>query len=164
MIQNSIERNPHHDFVIVINPNSGPGGHPLPCNDYLREIPKLNKYPNVQTVGYIKIDWCRRPLSGTFSDIETYAGWSLSGWLGTYVEGVFVDETPNHFSEERAEYLHAVRKYIRAIAGFGDRRLVSTSICKYRVLRVADYFSRSWKIRALHQTIDLRGLQTVSLM
>lgn len=111
--------------MIIVNPNSGPGDNALPSHDYLREIPKLNSYSNVQTVGYMKIDWCRRPLSETFADIGTFASWSSSGCTGLYVEGVYVDETPNHFTEDRAQYLLAVRKYIRALPGLFDRRLVS---------------------------------------
>lgn len=124
----SISNNPNYEFVIVVNPNSGPGGNALPSHDYMREIPKLNNYRNVQTVGYMRIDWCRRPLSETFADIETFARWSTSGRPGLYVEGIYVDETPNHFTEERAQYLHAVRKYIRALPGFSNRRLVSLSL------------------------------------
>lgn len=115
------------DFLVVVNPNSGPGDASLPGHDYMREVPKLNSYANVTTVGYALIDYCRRPLSDVFSDINTYAAWAAETQdrsLG--VEGIFLDETPNHYSKERAEYLQAVGQHIKTTGGILGDRLVSS--------------------------------------
>jgi len=110
-----------------VNPNSGPGGSPLPSHDYIREIPKLNVNANVYTVGYVRIHYCNKPLSEVYEEIDTYAGWAKdneSSGLG--MKGILLDETPNHYSTSRAEYLDALRKHIKATAGILGERLVSS--------------------------------------
>ncbi|KKY22815.1 putative cell surface protein [Phaeomoniella chlamydospora] len=120
-----ITTHPNVDFLVIVNPNSGPGGSPLPSHDYVREVPKLNAHPNVTTVGYIKIDYCKRPLSETFEEIETYAGWAKQHeHSGLFVEGIFVDETPNHYSTDRAQYLDAVLTHIKSSEGILRDKLV----------------------------------------
>ena len=121
-----ISTHPNVNFLVIVNPNSGPGGSPLPGKDYVREVPKLNVSANVYTVGYVRIDYCKRPLSEVYEEIETYAGWAKdyeTSHLG--VKGIFLDETPNHHSQERAEYLDAVHKHIKASAGILGDQLVS---------------------------------------
>ena len=121
-----ISAHPDVDFLVIVNPNSGPGGVPIPSHDYVREVPKLNEPANVCTVGYIRIDYCRKPLSEVYAEIETYAGWpTASKTAGLHVEGIYVDETPNHHSAERAEYLDDVCKHIKSMNGFPGKRLVS---------------------------------------
>lgn len=125
----SISRHPNVDFVVVVNPNSGPGDSPLPGKDYVREVPKLNAYPNVSTVGYVRIHYCQKPLSEVFAEIERYAGWTKDHEIpGLGVEGILLDETPNHYSEQRAQYLEAVRQGIKATLGLGGDKLVSSRL------------------------------------
>jgi hypothetical protein len=111
---------------VVVNPNSGPGGSPLPSHDYVREVPKLNVNTNVYTVGYVRIHYCDKPLSDVYEEIDTYAGWAKdyeSSGLG--VKGILLDETPNHYSADRAKYLDAVHQHIKATVGILGDRLVS---------------------------------------
>ena len=111
---------------MVVNPNSGPGGSPLPSHDYVREVPKLNAPPNVYTVGYVRIDYCKKPLEEVYGEIDTYAGWAHDyEKSGLGVKGILLDETPNHYSPERAEYLDAVRQHIKATEGILGDQLVS---------------------------------------
>jgi hypothetical protein len=110
-----------------VNPNSGPGERPLPGHDYVREVPKLNVHANVSTVGYVRIDYCKKPLNEVYEEIEAYAGWAKStdyekSRLG--VGGILLDETPNHYTPERAEYLDAVHQYVKATEGLQGKRLV----------------------------------------
>lgn len=98
--------------------------------DYSREIPKLNAQANVVTVGYIRIDYCSRPLSEVCAEIDTYAGWATEfEKTGLGVGGILLDETPNHYTVERAEYLDALRQYIKATPGIQGDRLVSPRVC-----------------------------------
>ncbi|EFX04998.1 cell surface protein [Grosmannia clavigera kw1407] len=116
---------PDLNFLVIVNPNSGPGDADLPGHDYVREVPKLNSYPNVCTVGYVRVGWCRRTLEETFEDIRTYADWKRDDIPGFYVEGIYLDETPNHVAPERAQHLHALRQYIKNAEGLvGDRLVV----------------------------------------
>lgn len=118
-----ITTHPDIEFVVVVNPNSGPGGSALPSHDYIREVPKLNEHDNVTTVGYVLINYCRRPLDDVFNDIDTYAGWvNENSTLG--LKGILVDETPNHYTKARAAYLEAVGRHIKTLEGISGDRLV----------------------------------------
>ncbi|KAL4874592.1 Spherulation-specific family 4 [Aspergillus karnatakaensis] len=120
-----IETNPTLDFLVIVNPNSGPGDTPLPDANYSREVPRLNSYRNVYTVGYIRVDWCRRPLEESKAEVARYAGWSESyETTGLGVRGIFVDETPNHHSEEREAYLAELTEYIKSVEGVLEGRFV----------------------------------------
>ncbi|ORY18990.1 cell surface protein [Clohesyomyces aquaticus] len=125
-LYDAITCHPNVNFLVIVNPNSGPGGIPLPSHDYVREIPKLNAAENVYTVGYIRVHYCKRPISEVYDEIDTYAGWAKDfERSGLGVKGILLDETPNHFSKERAEYLDALRKHIKLASGIlGDRLLI----------------------------------------
>ena len=126
MLTNSIASYPHLNFLVIINPNSGPGNDPLPSLDYIREVPKLNTYANVQTVGYIRVDWCKRPLADVCNDVQMYADWAQKHDIqGMHVKGIFVDETPNHYSKERLQYLTALGAFTKGSHGLlGDRIVI----------------------------------------
>ena len=111
--------------MVIVNPNSGPyaeypnnapGCPSLPGTDYCREVPKLAAFPNVTLIGYVRCDYCKKPLSDLLAEIETYAAWSLEP--GLKLGGIYLDETPNHYTHQRAAYLDAVGYGIRATAGF----------------------------------------------
>ncbi|KAL3459624.1 Spherulation-specific family 4 [Aspergillus heterothallicus] len=123
-----IEANPNLTFWVIVNPNSGPGlpEQPSPDHNYAREVARLNAYSNVYTVGYIRIDYCRKPLHESCNEIARYASWSEhyeTSRLG--VRGIFVDETPNHHSPERAEYLKALTRYIKECPGILSDKFVA---------------------------------------
>ncbi|KAH8787744.1 cell surface protein [Hyaloscypha finlandica] len=121
----AITNHPNLDFLVIVNPNSGPGDIFVANRDYSREIPKLNAHVNVVTVGYIRIDYCKRPLSEVCIEIDTYAGWATEyEKTGLGVRGILLDETPNHYTAERAEYLDAVCQHIKATPGIQGDRLV----------------------------------------
>jgi Spherulation-specific family 4 len=127
--KNRISGQPNLDFLVILNPNSGPGDIVVANKDYTREIPKLNAYANVVTVGYIRIDYCRRPLSEVCAEIDTYAGWAAEyEKTGLGVGGILLDETPNHYTAQRAEYLDAVRQHVKATPGIQGERLVCSPL------------------------------------
>ncbi|KAJ5931030.1 hypothetical protein N7466_006523 [Penicillium verhagenii] len=121
----AIEANPNLDFLVIVNPNSGPGEGALPDDNYSREVPRLNGYPNVYTVGYIRIDYCNKPHSTTYAEIEQYASWSADyETTGLGVRGIFVDETPNHYTADRADYLRELTEFIKKTPGILADRFV----------------------------------------
>ncbi|KAH2780157.1 hypothetical protein KXW01_005652 [Aspergillus fumigatus] len=69
-LYDAITAHPDLDFLVVVNPNSGPGDLPSPNKDYAREVPKLNAFPNVYTVGYIRIHYCDKPLEKVYQEID----------------------------------------------------------------------------------------------
>jgi hypothetical protein len=113
---------------VVVNPNSGPSGSAgdqLPGDDYVREVPKLNSFPNVVTVGYVLTGWANRSLDETYKDIQIYAGWSKHHDIeGLYVQGIYLDETPHHVSDKNAMFLDALRLLIKNCDGLQGDRLV----------------------------------------
>ncbi|KAM7186567.1 Spherulation-specific family 4 domain containing protein [Naviculisporaceae sp. PSN 640] len=128
-LYDAIAAYPQVDFLIVVNPNSGPGEEPLPSRDYMREVPKLNAFPNVTTVGYIAITWTRKSLEDVKKEIDQYAGWEKKALddyetEGLYVEGIYLDETPNHVSDNAKSYLKELTDYIKGLEGLRGEKLV----------------------------------------
>ncbi|KAF2451595.1 hypothetical protein P171DRAFT_8929 [Karstenula rhodostoma CBS 690.94] len=111
----AIASNPALRFVVIVNPNSGPGSEPWwPNADYVRNIPKLNAYPNVRTVGYVSTAYCNRLIEEVFEDVKRYANWfedEKNQGLG--LNGIFFDETPNTFREEARDYLEAITQNVK---------------------------------------------------
>jgi hypothetical protein len=121
----SIAAHPDTNFLIVVNPNSGPGDLPLPGPHYVQEVPRLNAFANVRCVGYVRIDYCRKPLRESMAEVRQYADWNTGFNIpGLHVHGIYVDETPNHVSQERSEYLDALRLYIKRVNGLLGERTV----------------------------------------
>jgi len=128
----SIEYNPDLHFVVVINPNSGPGEPPAPDARYAQELPKLNKQKNVTTVGYVRLQYCKRSLEQVYEDVAIYAGWAKNQAAGIYVEGIFLDEAPNEWSDRVGKYLDDLSVKIKETQGILGNKLVrkaSSPIC-----------------------------------
>lgn len=113
-----------------MNPNSGPGAEPWwPNEDYVREIPRLNAHANVQTVGYVSTDYCKKPIEKVLADIDGYARWSSDErFPGLAVRGIFFDETPNVFSEAVEAFLHTITSHVKGAGGILGDRTVSSII------------------------------------
>lgn len=152
----SVSNYPDLHFVIIINPNSGPGVDPagwLPDKHYSREIPRLTERANVTVVGYVRVDYCRRPLKEVLEDIRKYANWSngiashsndtddsvaLRPVMNNHfaVRGIFFDEVPNIWGSEEAAYLEDAGVLVKKIEGIlGDRLVSSKSLCKLSLYR-----------------------------
>jgi len=116
---------PNVTFLVIVNPNSGPGGKPLPAGqDYQREVPKLNAHANVITVGYVRVGWGNTPFDVVVDEIDTFANWNtIDPALGLH--GIYLDETPNHYTPGRAQHLDSLKAHIKASEGFRGDRLVS---------------------------------------
>ena len=123
-----ITSHPNLEFVIVVNPNSGPGTELLPDASYAAEIPLLNAQINVRTVGYVRLDYCKRSLAEVEDDVAKYAGWSTDPALGLGMQGIFFDETPNLHSSRLAAYLNSVNRMVKESEGIGGSRLVRKAL------------------------------------
>ncbi|CAE7175763.1 Spherulin4 domain containing protein [Pyrenophora teres f. teres] len=108
----SIAKHPDLQFLVIFNPNSGPGAAPWwPNADYIREIPRLNALPNVKTLGYICATYCKRSLDAALDDIEIYGARGRND-VHQGIDGVFVDETVNLYSHEAKNWLDAVDRKV----------------------------------------------------
>lgn len=120
----ALSAHPHLHFLIILNPNSGPGTAPWwPNTDYLREIPRLNALPNVTTLGYVRATYCKRAHGDICSDICAYAERGRQD-AKLKVEGVFVDETVNLYSKEMKRYLDGIDERVKREDAFGGEGLV----------------------------------------
>lgn len=124
--QLSIARHPALTFVVVVNPASGPGLGDGPDANYTREIPKLNSYANVRTMGYVSTDWTKRDIALAKKDIATYSAWAQNASVQDLgVQGIFLDETPAVYNDASAQYLDTLASAIRSANGFGSDPVVS---------------------------------------
>lgn len=120
-----LDNRPDLSFLIIVNPNNGPGVGALPDPCYSNELRKLNARPNVQTAGYVNVSYCKRPIDEVKADISKYAGWALNTEDTTLaVHGIFLDETPNLYSKEAADYLGQVNHCIKNTHGILENKLV----------------------------------------
>lgn len=111
-------------FLVVINPDSGPGSSPLPNDDFIPAIRKLKSYPHVQTVGYVPTDYGNRAIDDVIRDVQTYAGWALNG-TGIAMQGIFFDEAPHEYSEQVAEFMRTANDAVLSATGLEGNRTVS---------------------------------------
>lgn len=112
-----IRSHPNLNFVVVINPNSGPDGRPfLPDEQYQRAVPYLQDYPNVRLVGYIKTLYGKRDIENVKHDVDLYSHWhnlsktKKTGPMG--LDGIFVDEVD--WAGEYSNYMEVLCQHIRS--------------------------------------------------
>lgn len=110
----------------MINPHDGPGEGEYPDEDYSEAISRLNGASNVRTVGYVRIDYCRRDNTQVCKDIAKYDEWSKKSPEFAF-HGIFFDETPNHHSDSIASYLKIISQEVRTRKGFVGDRIVSVT-------------------------------------
>ncbi|RKF53105.1 spherulin domain protein [Golovinomyces cichoracearum] len=130
------------NFIVVLNPENGPGRQnhshnhygdgekifSIPDSNYIREIPKLNSFANVQTVGYVSTNWAKRDLELVLGDVTIYSNWSKKHRnesipdLG--VRGIFLDETPGCYTDTGAKFFKQIALFIRSEEIFGPNSLI----------------------------------------
>lgn len=82
------------------------------------------------TLGYVRVDYCRRPLDDVLADVRAYAEWAADPThRGLFVRGVFFDETPNHYSAHAARHLKHAAAAVHEAAGIDAPRLASRRPC-----------------------------------
>ncbi|KAI5367115.1 Putative Spherulation-specific family 4 [Septoria linicola] len=113
------------DFVVIINPDSGPGSKDSsPPADFVPQIQKLNSLPNVQTVGYdVGTGYGSRPVGEIVRDIETYSSWSsMNDSLAMH--GVFFDEAVYKYSEDNFQHLSSINAFAKNSTGIREPHTV----------------------------------------
>ncbi|KAF3007315.1 hypothetical protein E8E14_005269 [Neopestalotiopsis sp. 37M] len=110
-------------FMVVVNPNSGPGSGTAPDYYYGPAIAKLNSYANVQTVGYVRTDYTRRDINAVIADVETYAGWSTASSTYT-MHGIFFDEAPYDYNADSVQYMATIDALVKTSIGLKGAKTV----------------------------------------
>ncbi|KAK0644388.1 Spherulation-specific family 4 [Cercophora newfieldiana] len=86
---------PTQGFVVVVNPDNGPGSSPAPDCNYLRALLELSSLANVTILGYIFCSYGDRPLIEIEAEIRVYRDWGSPPSGALRIDGVFVDEVPS---------------------------------------------------------------------
>ncbi|RFU27107.1 hypothetical protein B7463_g9239, partial [Scytalidium lignicola] len=116
---------PKVHFTVVVNPANGPGLGAGPDGNYTREIPKLNSYANVRTVGYVSTHWAKRDLPLVLQDINRYSAWMENSTVeGLGMHGIFLDETPARYDDASAQFLQTIESAIGSATGLGSHPLI----------------------------------------
>jgi len=125
-LHEAISAHPDLNFTIILNPHNGPGSSPLPDANYALEIPRLNSRANVRTVGYVRVNYCKKDLTEVCQEVARYGGWSKDyAGSGLAVQGIFFDETPNQYSADVAAYLDTISRQVKDTFGIlGDRMVI----------------------------------------
>ncbi|PIA89516.1 Spherulin-4 [Cercospora beticola] len=123
-LYSAIESNSNLDFIVIINPDSGPGGmSTAPGAEFSPGIQKLNNYSNVQTVGYVRTGYGTRPVMEIVQDIETYAQWA-DVHSSLAMHGIFFDEAAYEYSPENVEHLYIINQFAKNSTGIREPRTV----------------------------------------
>ncbi|EAW24740.1 spherulation-specific family 4 protein [Aspergillus fischeri NRRL 181] len=114
---------PNLNFTIIINPSSGPGNSSQPSSQYAHQIQRLNAYPNVRTVGYVRTGYASRNLTTVLQEVGIYSGWAaVSPTLA--MRGIFFDEVPSEYTTSAAEYLATINEAVKNASGLRPDRTV----------------------------------------
>ncbi|KAL4811815.1 Spherulation-specific family 4 [Aspergillus spinulosporus] len=122
-LYDAIAAHPDLQFLVVINPSSGPGNSSTPDEAYQIAIRQLNTYANVQKIGYVRTNYAQRNVSEVLADISTYSGWpSQSADLA--VTGIFFDESPHQYAAETVEYLERINAAVVHASGIEGAKTI----------------------------------------
>ena len=106
---------------MVVNPNDGPVVNSSTGEaDYFREIPKLNSYKNIRTIGYVPTNYAKRPVNDVYSDINIWASWAENTTADISMQGIFFDECPNTYTAEIGQFMQQIDTYAKNSTGFGN--------------------------------------------
>ncbi|KAK5662695.1 hypothetical protein OQA88_8611 [Cercophora sp. LCS_1] len=116
-------------FLVVVNPNNGPGRTPTPDNNYIAALTALSAAPNVKILGYVFCDYGNRPLADLEGDIRQYHTWTdrycrsstfpeqpkplicHSTAIAIRIDGIFFDEAP--FKSQHVELMAMIANFTR---------------------------------------------------
>ena len=76
------------NFLIIINPNSGPGQGTQNNSDYIKGITKLKSHGNAEVIAYVHTSYGKRNITVVQSEVSTYASWPAQ----IRPVGIFFDE------------------------------------------------------------------------
>ena len=111
----AISAYPSVEWQIIVNPASGPGTTSYPTDaNYITGISTLNRYANVQTVGYVDTAYGNRAYSSVKADIDAYAKWASYPSANISIAGIFFDDVNNTASDTVYHYLANAANYAYA--------------------------------------------------
>ena len=165
-ITSTISAYPQIQWVVVINPNSGPGttGSSPPDANQAAGIAKLNSLSNVKILGYVLTGHGSRDPAAVTTDVDTYASWGS-------IKGIYFDEAsadPSMYSFYQTAADHARSKISGAYIAFNPGTVTPTQYFDYCDLSVqfeaslSDYNSQAPIGKVPDQYHAKTGLQIYS--
>lgn len=118
-----LDKYPSLNFLVIINPDNGPGNDTLLDPNFQRELPQLMKRKNVIPIGYVRTINATRSLEDVARDVDSYALWMDNNTSNYLVHGIFFDETPSIYTKESSELMSSIDNYVKNHRGF-DNTLV----------------------------------------
>ena len=121
-------------WLVVINPDSGPGGTLQPGNNdqnYLDGTAKMNAHSNVKTIGYVRTHQATADQTVLQQNITAWKNWSTYTAADVHVNGIFFDEVVDNF-----DYMSQATSFAKST--FGDS---VTTICNFGAAAPASYYS-----------------------
>ncbi|KID95492.1 spherulin 4-like cell surface protein, partial [Metarhizium majus ARSEF 297] len=122
-VYDAVSRRPDLNFTVIVNPNSGPGSTPYPDAHYDAAIRRLNSYPNIETVGYVRTGYATRNISDVTAEVAVYSAW-FSNASALAMHGIFFDEAPHEYSPEAVEFLRAADSFVKSAPGLQGRKTI----------------------------------------
>ncbi|ORY18989.1 spherulin 4-like cell surface protein [Clohesyomyces aquaticus] len=122
-LYDSVEEHTHLQFTVIINPNSGPGNSKYPNDQYSAEITKLNGYPNVKTVGYVRTGYATRNLTDVVAEVSTYAAWATKS-NNLAMHGIFFDEAPHEYSADAVDFMQKANAAVKGASGLQGQKTI----------------------------------------
>jgi len=114
-VTSTISSHPSVDWLVIINPNSGPGTKGAPTDpNIVSGIAKLNSYPNVQTVGYVDTAHGARPIADVNAEVDVYAGWTSSGSASLKIGGIYFDDVSAETTSSMYSYYQGAAEHARS--------------------------------------------------
>lgn len=107
-------------FLVIINPNDGPGNDTLSDPNFQRELPKLFNRQNVVPIGYVQTANATRSIKDVENDVDKYSKWVLNSTSNYLMHGIFFDETPSIYTSEGAAFMSQIDDYVKHHNGFSQ--------------------------------------------
>jgi Spherulation-specific family 4 len=145
-ITTAVAANPTLRFQVVVAPNLS---NVYPDTNYQNALSGLNKYSNVQTLGYVATSWANRDRTAVMGDVNAYAAWSNFPTANIGVSGIFFDEAPSLLSTDTLSYMNTISTYAKSALGPGRGHITFNPgvVVDPRFYNLADsviVFENSW--------------------
>jgi hypothetical protein len=92
-----------------------------PETPYQIEVPKLDQYANIKTLGYVATNYTNKPLDNLIQEIHTYANWTQMMGEKVALDGIFFDETPGTYDWRWYDYLKLAGEEVKKQKNLGER-------------------------------------------
>ena len=111
-VTTTIEAYPGVQWLIVVNPSSGPETTGYPSDNFISGIAKLNSYSNVNTIGYVDTAYGNKTIATVNSETDVYASWANYGNADIAIGGIYFDDVS--ITSSRYSYYETVATHVRS--------------------------------------------------